>query len=457
MANENRKSSFKKALTFVDLGHIPGPRGFEYFNYVKSFQENILKAFTSVHQDYGAIASFPWPMNSIIIYDPDLIKTVLVDDAKKYIKGEQIEELKAVVGNGLATNNDHKSWVRNRGLVSREFAGSAVNNAASNICEITDRHISDLKEGDIDFCHAMKFLTFDIACKIFLGIDASGDIAKKVNDAVEYNSIVIYERIFHLFPLPYWLPTKKHREFSRHFKNLETVVAQIIDQAKKSEQNQTSALARLLYAKDENNEGLSPSELRDEILTIMLAGHETSAHTLMWFFALMAKNQSTQDEIYNEVKDISNFNVDSLMANTPKLQMALHEAMRLYPAFPVLSRKTKTATKLGDYDLPANTNVVIPIYVTQRSEKFWDSPLEFKLHRFDDEKLKKSYKYLPFSRGQRRCVAEVFAMTEMIIVIAKYLKKFSLELTSSDIPPEVAAVSLKPDAGELILSAKLRA
>lgn len=441
MANENRSNSFKKAFTFVDLSGVPGPRGKKFFDYVKRFQQDILGSFTDVYKEYGHIAGFSWPMNSVIIYSPDMIKKVLVDDAKKYIKGEQIDELKAVVGNGLATNNDHESWVKSRGLVSREFGNKAVEQNLGIMLGIIRSHLKGYEaQSEMIVCHSMKKMTFDIACNIFLGLEANNDEAKKVNEAVEFTSVVTYSRIFELFPLPYWIPTPKHIEFNRHFKNLNDVVNKIISRPTSSQKN--SVLSRLVAARDEESgKRFTHTEVRDEILTIMIAGHETSAHTLTWAIALLAKHKDVQEKVWKEVKDLEISG--SLLEKTPYLQKVLWETMRLYPAFPVLSRKTKDETKLGNHVIPAKTNVVIPIYVMQRSDEFWANASQFQPDRFQNEDARNSYASIPFGRGQRRCVGEIFAMTEMTLFLVEFIKKFEVTL-EVDFPKEVAAVSLKP-------------
>jgi cytochrome P450 len=443
IANDNRKSSFKKIFTFVDLKNIPGPRNFKYIYYVKKFQTDILDAFTQTYLDYGHIASFPWPMNSIIIYSPEYIKTVLVDDNRNYIKGEQIEEIKAVVGNGLATNNDHKSWLKSRAFISKEFNKKAVNHFKNSILKLTDNHIEEITSEEIDICESMKLLTFNIACNVFLGSDLPKEDAHKVNEAVDYTSIVTYKRIFKFFPLPYWIPTPEHLEFKLHYKNLIGVVNKLIA---KNDSSNHSVLSRLLHTKDENGKtAFTKKELRDEILTLMLAGHETSAHTLAWFFALIAKHPQEQEKLFQELENLEASQVNE--ESCPHLYNCLYETMRLYPAFPVLSRKSNSQTQLGNYQIPKNTNVVIPIYVLQRAEEFWDSPLEFQPNRFEDKSLLKSYKYLPFSRGPRRCVGELFSMTEMVVIIAKLIKEFKIELVANEIPKDEAFVSLKPQNG----------
>ena len=448
MANPNKRSSFDKMTTFVNLNHIKGPRGLKYFHYVRSFQKNILESFTQVNREYGDIASFPWPMNSVIIYDPALIKVVLSDKNRDYIKGEQIEELRAVVGDGLATNNHYDSWLKSRKLLAKEFNNKSVATYFDDFVSLTIKQSESWKnETIIDLCQEMKALTFHIACQTILGGSLPEDKATLVDEAVSFTSIVTYQRIFEFFPIPYWAPTKKNFEFNRHYNNLERIVNEIIEETRKEvSSTPKSILEKLVFAKDEEtNFSFNDIQLRDEVLTLMLAGHETSAHSLTWVLGLLAKHQSVQDSLYEELK-YHQFKINNL-EELPVLNAVLNEAMRLYPAFPVLSRKTLVDTQLGPYKLPKDTNVVIPIYVTQRNESNWPKAKEFHFDRFLDEKNLKNYRHLPFGKGPRRCIAELFALQEMRIIIQCLLKEFRFELSDSGFPKETAFVSLKPIGG----------
>lgn len=463
MPNPNTRSQLTKAFTFVNLKGIPGPRHWAFYQYTKFFQKDILGAFTQVHHDYGDIGSFPWPMNSVIIYSPEMIKRVLVDQNKKYIKGEQIEELRAVVGNGLATNNDHSSWVRNRSIVSKEFNSKAIQLTVTEIHNLIAEKIKNWENQNeliIDICEEMKHLTFVIACQIFLGKRFSDEEANKVNEAVHYTSIVTYQRIFQIFPLPYWLPTNKNKTFNEHFDFLNNLVLNLI----KEEQNKglnskpKSILERLVHAiDDETKTKLTSDELRDEVLTMMLAGHETSAHSLAWTLGLLAKHTDIQERLREE---ILTFNSQELILENilglTLLQNVIKESMRLYPAFPVLSRKAKEADTLGAYHIPKDTNVVIPIYVLQRSEKYFKDPLIFNPDRFFDPSIEKNYTFMPFSRGPRRCVAEQFAIIEISLVLIEILRHFKLQLKEKDLPKDVASVSLKPDGDFLVNLIKIK-
>jgi|GEM_PF-784124 len=451
MANPNKRSAFTKALSFINLDHIPGPRGRYYFQFVRHFQTNILEAFTRVNKEYGAIGSFPWPMNSVIIYTPELTKNVLVENSKSYIKGEQIEELRAIVGNGLATNNDYESWLKSRALLAKEFNNKSVANFIDSFQRISSSQFSSWKGSHftLDICEEMKLLTFNIACQTLLGVTLDHLEAKKVNEAVHFTSIVTYKRIFQLFPIPYWVPTIANFQFNKHYNNLNNIVMRLISNERNNPQkNGSSILQKLVHAKDaETNFSFSDEELRDEVLTMMLAGHETSAHTLTWIFGLLAKHQDIQAKLHAEILAHPDTSPQNYTESMKLLKGVMFESMRLYPAFPVLSRKTAVAIKLGEYDLPKNTNVVIPIYVMQRNNQYWENAEMFEPDRFLNESAEKSYAYLPFSRGPRRCIAELFAVTEMAIIIVELIRQYKIELLTAELPKEEAFVSLKPIGG----------
>lgn len=451
MANPNKRSAFTKATNFINLDHIPGPRGLYYLKFVRQFQKNILGAFKRVNNEYGAIGSFPWPMNSIIIYSPEFAKSVLVENSKSYVKGEQIEELRAVVGNGLATNNDYDSWLKSRALLAREFNNKSVSGFIEQFQEISRSHFCQWKSAhfQLDLCEEMKLLTFKIACQTLLGSKLSDEDAKDVNQAVHYTSIVTYKRIFQIFPIPYWAPTITNVKFNHHYKNLDRIVKKLIKEEKENPKtSKISVLQKLVHAKDdETNFSFNDEQLRDEVLTMMLAGHETSAHTLTWIFGLLAKHQSVQERIYQNILKNDGADPQNYMENIEFLKCVIFESMRLYPAFPVLSRKTAVDIKLGDYQIPKNTNVVIPIYVMQRNEEYWENAKDFQPERFLSESAEKSYAFLPYSRGPRRCIAELFANTEMAIIVVELLKKFKITLPGRVLPEEEAFVSLKPVGG----------
>lgn len=420
------------------------------------FKTDVLGTFTKVHEEFGDIASFPWPMNSVIIYSPEFVKKVFIEDGKKYIKGEQIEELRAVVGEGLATNNNYKKWLKSRSIISKEFGPKAVSGFSKAFDRICKEHIAEWKTDVFDICDDMKFLTFKIACQTLLKANLGEKESKAVNEAVHFTSKVTFERIFRFFPIPYFIPTNENRTFNRHYTILNDIVMALIQDEKRGGRKEApiSVLEKLVHAvDDETGTGLSDDELRDEVLTMLLAGHETSAHSLTWTLGLLAKHQDVQANLYDKIKDCEE-NPEAYLTLIPYMKNVMQESMRLYPAFPILSRKANEDVILGDYKIPKHTNVVIPLYVMQRSAKLWNDPLQFDPTRVEREDLEKSFSYLPFSRGTRKCVAEQFAMTEMSIIIFNVIKNFRLELVGKELSPEIAFMTLKPVGGIIIRALK---
>lgn len=447
MAVNYKKNNLKKAITFVNLNHIPGPRNMKYFNYVKLFQKDILGAFTGTHEEYGDIASFPWPMNSIIIYSPSFYKQVLIDDNRSYAKGEQVEEVKVVVGEGLGTNNDFNLWKRNRAIVSKEFNKNSTLQYSPIVKNIIDKNVASISDTtDIDLLY--KKLMMQIVSKIFLGADLDDKMILAVNEAVELVSIISYKRIFQFFPLPYWIPTKAHRQFKKKIDLLDKMVYDLIAKTKNNlNGNQLNVLSRLVQAKDsETGESLTDLEIRDEVMTILIAGFETSSYTLTWATALLAKYHDIQEKLYLEV---STRTLDELLEENSYFECFIQEVMRLCPAIPILSRKTIAETKLGDITIPKNTNVVIPIYVTQRSEKYVKDPLSFDPERMRDRSLLNNHVSNPFSKGPRRCIGELFAKHAMAMALKEILTKYKLTL-KSEFPKETAFVTLKPQSAILV-------
>ena len=458
MANPNTRSSFTKLFTFTDLSSIPGPRGLDYLSkYRLLFRDNFLNAFLKMNEEYGEIVSLPWPINSVIIYSPEYVKKVLIEDGKKYDKGEQTEEFRALVGEGLLTTNHYKSWLKSRAIISKVFGPKSVVEFSKTFDELTMEHIKNWKDESIDFNEDMRVLTFKIICKTLLKSDLGAKEAKVINEAVNYTSKIIYERVFQLFPIPYSIPLKKHRIFRRHYLAINNIIMSIIQQEKlqKNLIEKDCILAKLVHAVDEETGiGFTDEELRDEILTMVLGGFETTAHALTSVLSLLAHHQEIQNRLFLEI-DQFKMGPEKYISEITFLKHVIHESMRLYPPTPVITRKANEDLTLGLYKIPKHTNVVIPMYIMQRSEKNFKNADQFNPDRGNDVDFEKSFAHLPFSKGTRRCVAEGFAMTEISIIVFNILKTFKLELVNHELSKEHPVVSTKPN-DKLLIKVKSR-
>lgn len=456
-------SDMRNRFSLSGLRHIPGPRGLEFIKLMFHFKRDSLGALEETEKHFGKIASYGWPINTIIIYDTDLIKQVLGDKNKIYVKGSQTDEMKVVMGNGLVTNNDRKSWLRSRVIVSKELGPAAITGFAKIIDDLTQQKIKRWEESnaqELDFSIEMRNLTFAIAGKTLLGSDLTDEDARLVDEAVLYTSKMAHDHMFELFPMPYWVPTQKNKTFHKHNGNLSSVVKRLLKQEKEhSDQSKAaSILQRLVYAKNpDTGEGLSDIELKDEVITLLIAGYETTSNTLSWIFGLLAKHQTIQEEIRKELEASSEAITSINVKKThPLLYKSILEGIRLYTAIPMSSRKNLEVDNFLGFKVPKNTSVVIPVWNIHRSEKYWKDALSFNPSRFNNVEVNRLDHYLPFSKGERRCVGENFSIIEVAIIISEVLRKYKLELVGTDLPRPISHVSLKPENGMPIIISELQ-
>lgn len=444
----------RNILSLSGLRHIKGPRGLNFINLMFHFKRDSLGALEETEKQFGDIASYGWPINTIIIYCPKLIKQVLGDKNKIYVKGAQTDEMKVVMGNGLVTNNDRKSWLRSRVIVSKELGPAPItlfSKIIQDLAKKTTIKWKANKEAELDFSLEMRNLTFAIAGKTLLGSDLTELDAKMVDEAVLFTSKMAHDHMFELFPLPYWVPTKKNKEFHFHNNNLSGIVSRLLSQ-EKSNSNESSAqsiLQRLVYAKNpDTGEALSDQELRDEVITLLIAGYETTSNTLSWIFGLLAKDKAIQSKLREELLRESEA-IDSInfKKTHPYLYQVILEGIRLYTAIPMSSRRNLEVDDFNGQKIPKNTSIVIPVWNIHRSEKHWDKPLNFDPSRFEGVEVNRLDHYLPFSKGERRCVGENFSLIEVAIIVSEVLLSFELELLGNDLPRAISHVSLKPENG----------
>ncbi|MDD4973282.1 MAG: cytochrome P450 [Bacteriovorax sp.] len=473
MKNQKPHALLVKLYAFFGipyLNHIPGPRGLKFFKLMLHFQRDSIGALEVTYRDYGPIVSYPWPVSTVIIYNPKTIKQVLIDKNQNYLKGSQTEEMNVVMGQGLVTNNDRVSWLRNRTIVSRELGTKPIRGFSS----IIDKFATDMvfewgKQNShkassvVSISTAMRNLTFSIAGKTLLGANLSATDAEEVDEAVLFTSKMAHNHMFQLLPMPYWIPTPANLKFHQHCRNLNRIVYRLINAEKNNldkKYTPQSILERLVHAKDpETNLPLDDLTLRDEVLTLLIAGYETTSNTLSWVLGLIAAHPKIQKEIQQELDNEQAPIESTEFAKTyPLLYFSILEGIRLYTAIPMSSRKAISSDWFDHYFIPANTSVVIPVWVLHRDELYWDDPLVFKPERFRGVDINKLDTYIPFSKGSRRCVGEAFAIVEVAIIVSNILRSFDLALNAKTLPKAIAHVSLKPMNGlDLIIKSRTHA
>ncbi|TAE02625.1 MAG: cytochrome P450 [Bacteroidetes bacterium] len=240
----------------------------------------------------------------------------------------------------------------------------------------------------------------------------------------------LMQRFKNPFQAPLWFPTLQNLKEKKAIKGLENVIYSVIRQ--KNEAEKGNLLEMLQNAVDEQTgETMSEKQIRDEAMTIFLAGHETSALSMAYSFLLFAQNSDANQKIQTELDQV--LQGKPLTFEKTKdlvyLRQAIQESLRLYPPAHILIRRTLAPDQFGEYKIPANTNVIMSVYAMHRHPKYWEKPEVFLPERFENERFKQipKFAYFPFGGGQRLCIGDQFAMTEMLVVLAVLLQKFSFE------------------------------
>ncbi|MCC5670892.1 cytochrome P450 [Nostoc sp. CHAB 5784] len=269
--------------------------------------------------------------------------------------------------------------------------------------------------------------------------------------AYEYLS----SQLWAVFKLPLWVPTLKNRAFVQAMGTLDRIVYRIIRSRRESNNSPDDLLSMLMDAYDEESgQGMSDEQLRDEIMTIFTGGFETSAAVLAWTWYLLSLHPKVESRLQDELKSVLNERTPTLedLPNLKYTRMVLEESMRLYPGAWVYTRTNLQADEVGGYHIPANSVIMISPYVTHRLPAFWENPEDFDPERFTKEQAaaRPRYAYYPFGGGPRQCIGEIFAMTEMQLIVAMVAQKYRLHLVPGHPVEEEPMFTLRPRHGILM-------
>jgi enediyne biosynthesis protein E7 len=240
------------------------------------------------------------------------------------------------------------------------------------------------------------------------------------------------ERMTQLVPIPMWIPTPKNRRFSKAIKALHEIVAQIV--ANHSDHDGTGSDLLSMLKQCGGLGAFSRSEVRDQIMTILLAGHETTANSIAWTCYLLSQHPTMWRRVSEEVTKVIGDRIPNQadVKDLVWMRMAYEEALRLFPPIWLIPRRTIRKDDLGGYEIPANSDVLVSPWVIHRHPDYWENPDVFNPERFSPEHVGKrpAYSYLPFGAGPRACIGTSFANTEALLVLAMITQKFRLELAS---------------------------
>lgn len=434
--------------------NLPHPNTLNVFlgNMMQLRNERI-QFFLQQQKKLGNVYRIVIPTRKVmVVSDPEWIKYILVDNNKNYSKSFAYDSIKVFLGNGLLTS-EGEFWKRQRRLAQPAFHKEKLNLMFQNMVEQTQKCIDKLEvyadtNLSFDLSKELYKLTLDIvnSTLFYNEVDNTTDtIYKLVSEGSEY----ITKRIDTPIQLPDWIPTPHKLREKKVLQTMDEVFYAVIDRRRKQDVQHEDLLSMLMDARDEETgETMSNQQLRDEILTIFVAGHETTQIALAWTFYLLSQNPDKLIILLNEIEQELKGEIPTPISirGLHYLKQVIDESMRCFPPAWIMGRKTIEPDIIAGYDVPAGTNIIMPIYVVHHDASVWENPYEFKPERFAMNNLKEKHKYsfFPFGGGPRLCIGNNFAIQEMQVCLAMILQKFRVEVDENFVPDLDPLVTLRP-------------
>jgi cytochrome P450 len=441
----------------MDARRAPGPYGWPYFGSLFDVWRNPLGLLLETRRRYGDVARLRFgPYRCYLLNDPDAIKHVLVDNAKNYQKSRNYIGLKAVLGEGLLTS-EGELWRRQRKLAQPAFHRSRLEGFAQTMVRATGDLLTrwEAEGNGATFCiHAeMMRLTFRIVGLTLFSTEVDSD-ASDVGRALDVAMHWANERAETLLRVPTAIPTPANVRFRRAMKTLDEVVYRVVRDRRERGPGENDLLDMLLSATDEEGRPMNDRLLRDELITMVLAGHETTANLLTWTLVLLSRHPDIERRVRDEARAVLG-RAEPTLAHVKDLsytRSVLEESLRLYPPAWEFERQAIAVDDVGGFDIEAGAIMMISPFVLHRHEGLWSNPEGFDPDRFAPANAdsRGKYTYLPFGGGARTCIGNQFAMMEAQIILAMIVRAFRIDVDPSHpIEPE-PVITLRPKNGIIV-------
>jgi cytochrome P450 len=464
---------------FESLPLLSGGRGF--FGHSAEVQNSRLEFVQKVSREVDRAARLSVPgLNTLVVNHPDLVHEVMVERAREFDKAVLLRySLYKLAGEGLFTAL-FEPWKRHRRIMAPAFHPGSLGVFAAPMVACAEQVTRQWKGKDtIELAHETTRITMGIAGKTLFSADALSDsdeighaltvaldwtaknapnaramvhlwirfFVDRAGEAVGATDESLLRRAREALNGPVLLIDREGRELKRAIQVLDTYVEKMVRDRKAMTDKPADLLTRVLEAKDEDGTGLNAKQVRDEILTLFVAGHETTATGLAWCIYLLCKNPAEYAKVQEEVDALSG---EPTLADLPRLSyaaMAFKEALRIYPPVYLFSRQSTCATEVDGYEVPRGTPTIISPLALHMRDDLWPMPQRFEPERFLPEKeaTRSRYAWLPFGAGPRVCIGAQFALMEAQLVLAHLLRNFRFSNISETAPQPTA--TLRPSGG----------
>ena len=445
----------REGLTFLGTpATAPGPLGPQMLRSMMHIRRDPLDYLECTWREYGDIVQFPIPRPpSYLVNDPQGVRDVLVGRARNFDKGTiQYRSLSLLTGNGLLVA-EAQDWRVQRPLVQPAFHNSTlslisdhVNRALTRSFEGWDRLPSGAV---IDADAAMMHLALEVVGHALFGTDLSADAGTLTQATLAGLDVVVARARIPITP-PAWMPTPGNRRMAAALRSLDTaVLAMMAERQGRPEAESSDMLDMLMTAVDDQGRRLTRREIRDQVVTFIVAGHETVASALTWAWALLAVHPDIQQELADEAHAVLDGRLPHFedYGRLPLARAVMDEAMRLYPPAWLITRSVLADEVLGGREIPQSSLVILSPWLLHRHPQVWSTPSAFRPQRFLEAEVDRTC-FIPFGAGPRQCIGRDFAYVESVLALAAMADRYRFEPAGSDLVPRpLASVTLRPMDG----------
>jgi len=413
----------------------PGPKGLPLFGLAFQFLRDPLETLRRLAREYGDIVCVPIVnQHRIFLNHPDYIEQVCIVQQAKFHKSKLTKDVtQRLLGQGLLIS-EGDFWRRQRRLAQPAFHRSRINEYGATMVERAEVRMKQWRDGDVrDITQEMMAMTLDIAVRTLFGSTLQAE-AEQVGDSLGYLMRYSLRKARSPIKVPENWPTPANRRATRETQFLDSLVYGIIKerQAEGNTNHHHDLLAMLMSAMDEDGTQMTPRQLRDESMTLFLAGHETTALTLSWAWYMLSENPAAEARLHEELHGILAGRAPELadFERLPYLRAVVNETLRLYPAAYILARTSVAPCTIAGYDFPADTTMIMAQWVMHRDLRYFDDPEVFQPERWLNglENRLPAGAYFPFGDGPRRCIGQGFALLESALVLATIAQKYRFKL-----------------------------
>lgn len=433
----------------------PGPDGFPLLGCTLSLVRDPWE-FMDTAVAYGDIISYTaFGRRFVGVGDPELAEQVLVSAADAYRKGGFQQAFGELIAPEGVVFTEGERWRRQRQLLQSAFTPQEIQSYAASMVAETERLAAEWTDGDvIELRETTSTLTLRVLTRTLFDLEIDAERGRIVRDAVRALSAYLENYATGML-LPAWVPTPSRRRYERAMGKLDDLVDELVTERRDAGASGDDLLSLLAAAEYPDGQRMTPEEVRDQLVTMLFAGHETTATALTFGLWLLAGDDDAQARLREEVESVCTG--QPAVTDIPNLEVTeavAREALRLYPPLTDIAREPTEPTTLGGYRIPADATVLVSAYRLHRHEAYWDDPDEFRPERWlpdsrGDDPDRHEYAYIPFGGGPRHCLGMRFAMTELQLTLATLAQCMTFERVTESLDLSLFALTLDPGPVEV--------